>query len=707
MKLLPSFLIAFLLGLLAWIGWTLAADEGGTVEVALQGGSATAPVEKGDRSAKELQAPAVRKEEVPALPVEQLVEIEAALNLDGLAGRVRYVDRSPVPHASISVRSDLGGELRGSADADGRFEIQVPLERWEAKLERIQRENSRSFERAWERHERRHRRQSPGLLEHKLATEGRELSRLLDRTLELRVTARDRSGYEVERMVTVPRERPRPMRVDLVLERRLPFGGQVLGLEGPEELVDVRLYDEDWNLVSATQTDEEGVFVLRSPAPGPYRIHARKQGAGTAYVNGIWVGSGVSGVHHQLSLGGDEHLRGQLLTSDGDPVPDIEMVAVASGLALQNPRRPAWPTAQALGDFERNQGLGLLHLRTDPEGRFSMRGVQEGTFQVIFAELPESLQPRGLYRTGVDNEVRFLGRILFITFSGDKRLRRQAVVHVVSLEKPRPPRKAIHVVERAAQGCIRMVVEPDSLWGISYQLGGEFSRQRELLVPDDRAVTFHELRLWSTHYGKWSEEPQGWSRPSTKGSLEVTLQDPDGQLVKARVTLWREDGASPRRLFHRRLHDADSPLPALEPGVYRYAVESPAAMAAWTLPLEEPRPVALRAGETRRVSARLESAGRLRLLLEPAAGLDAAAAFRARLVPRGATGGPVDLTFGGGGGASVAVLSPGVTTNCEPALAVGEYDLELHDEDGVRATRRVEITAGEWTELRVSLGEPR
>ena len=623
----------------------------------------------------------------------------------GLYGRVKRPDGTPVAHCDVWIDLPTGQRHTAITDLQGNYALSLDL----SILVRTPRSSDAEMLRSLGYVDVE---QTKGDLR-RLLQERRAEERLRGRAVAkpLMVKARDRYGCEVERSLPPTRESVARVRLDLVIAKEARLGGSVLGMRGPIPEADVLLFGRDWELLSSTRSDETGEFQLSLPDAGPYHIHARKLDAGSAASGGIHLGIGLAAIRHELALGGDGTLRGQLLLPNGEPIPGVEIIGVASALAILSAPHPTWPAASALAQFEEGRGLAWSRATTDDAGRFWMEAVQEGDFMLFFEGLPDDFQPPGLYRTGVDHRVAFNARILSVQLKGTLGVVLRTRVHIVDRTYPpqSPTRKPRHAVLAGSRNGLEFVVEPGTVWGVFWELDGVMGPEERVRMRDDRPreIVFLEI----------DEDAQPRSvrasiLPQVEGAAKVDffLNSPEGPRLEARVTLWRREGTGRRRLFSDLSNRDGVALPELEPGAYDFSVEAAGEQGDWSLPIVNDKPLELVAGQLRQIELDLLPAGRLRVALASAPDLDPVpASCRVQLVPSKPGGSALSLAFprGEGSGFVVPRLAVGSTASCDALIPPGKYELRVDDDEGLRGVATVEIIAGQEITVEVEVGDVR
>ena len=421
--------LGVILSALLWFVWSTSR----TAEPA----HANAPV---------LESPTVALAPVPtsatgleAVEVESARIVERSTNDAPVAAPIRVVNEAPRRPAALRgrVTDTFGNALRGvviraaigrgqeriklangTTDADGSYRIELPRVRSVSELETQLRRarlnldddarDAGDVQRSGRARLDELRRRGP-----RGSTEFGNASRSLPQPLQLQVQAL-LNGFTDPR---ISNNLQLPFTEDIVVDFELALaehlGGRVAlpGCEGSAYGAQVFAIDDNDGLIASTWNNDSGGYTLLVPEHVNYRLFARLDGVGTAFVDGFIFERGVRAP--DVCLKGPAQLRVRVVYPDGDAV-------VALPVAAQH--EAALPLIEhGLGEVERmllekGDGLMLADGMTNERSEVHFTGLREGRFALRFSDVDEVLQPTGLFAASEGrHELVFRGSRLAVT----------------------------------------------------------------------------------------------------------------------------------------------------------------------------------------------------------------------------------------------------------------------------------------------------
>ena len=502
-----------------------------------------------------------------------------------------------------------------------------------------------------------------------------ELAEFILEPVWLEVSVKDPQGFRAEKRVELRPNMRDSLRVDLMIRPRHDLEGEALGKHGGASFANITLFDPEWNLLATTRADAKGVFRLSSPPAGRFVIHARQTGGGAAQIAGNFLGAPFRAPQQKVLLGGGATLHGSVESPTGEPVINLPVIAIESGLAEQI-YPSVVPSVTELAQAETLGGLAYSVATTNLEGKFDMTSMQAGTYRVRFGTLAEKHQPQTEVLTGSDNTFTFVGDLLTVTLEEKSEVLLRAKVHCLQADWKTLDAGApiAHFVQPAIFGATQFVLDPGQTWLVFATLDGQYSR--EIKVRFDARKREEEVDL-DFSFSPFSASRTRRSLPPVQGTatLDLSVRNEDGKRQRAQIHLWRKHGRGRVQLIDGERMPLNGEFPSLLPGKYELLVESlldkdPFVPQRTTFSLSE--------GETESLKLMTKVAGRLKILLR-AKGAQPGFAVGAQAVSINVPGEPIPLSF------TSERLGTGLTTTlyrnrlsvCSPALAPGRYKLEL------------------------------
>lgn len=474
---------------------------------------------------------------------------------------------------------------------------------------------------------------------------------------------------------------------------------------------------EQRTVIATTQSATDGSFELGYVSSSKLEVYARKENVGAALAT-LEVVAGAAPSLPALVLQGNGELNGFARFADGGAVADLELWAVPEAVAVQ-PNALARCVEDAL-EAERGSGLFFTRTITDANGAFRLAGLMSGKYMLRTPTTEVTFEPRfGYYSTGTDGIILSVDsqRLRVEVRDSENQPLRGASVSLVELsdagDGSYESGQVWHVRSRGPNADASFNVQAETTYGIRVRAAGYEAFEELTLLAPGEPEQVKRVQL---------------TRAQAPARLRLVLSSPKGPVSGARVMRLSPLTGAPDLELGVLTADADgwfAPLPAGEQQ-FSIGFEDQPQAPNWCLPVPRTELIQLSSGASREWALQLALGGRVELSLDwesaPAAdsvwkepstveASERVRLFQEHLSKHGAfvelearePAGSRSLHFWSAEGRVESQLLPGTQGRGVELLPPGEYTLKVQAPNCFFTSTTLQVIAGEWTRVRVSL----